>query len=56
MEKIVVEACPSEVSPVTPSVPESVCDAAMMVPVNVGEAESAIFPVPVTALESVTPP
>ncbi len=33
-----------------------VCDAPAMVPVSVGEAESTMLPVPVTALESVTPP
>ena len=55
-EKSVVEACPSDVRPVTPSVPESVCDAPAMVPVSVGEAESTMLPVPVTAFESVTPP
>ena len=42
--------------PVTPRVPESVSDAAPMVPVKVGPAESTMFPVPVTALLSVTPP
>lgn len=56
LENIVVEACPSEVRPVTLSVPDSVCDAPAIVPVSVGEAESTMFPVPVTALESVTPP
>lgn len=56
LEKIVVEACPSEVRPVTLSVPEWVALANAAVPVNVGAAESTIFPVPVTALESATPP
>jgi expansin (peptidoglycan-binding protein) len=45
-------------TPVTPNVvptvkePESVWDAAAMVPVNVGEAESTLFPVPVLVTET----
>ena len=56
LEKLVVEACPSEVRPVTLIVPELVALANAAVPVNVGPAESTMLPVPVTALESVTPP
>src|SRR3989344_3934670 len=37
-------------------IPEVLSAAAVMVPVNVGDAESTMFPVPVTALERVTPP
>ena len=43
-------------TPVTPKVPLSVCDAAAIVPVNVGLADNTILPVPVTALLNVTPP
>ena len=53
-----VERIPPESveSPVTPSVPERVCDAAVIVPVKVGLADKTMLPVPVTALERVTPP
>ena len=54
--RAVEEAFTSVVWPVTPKVPESVCAAPAMVPVKVGDAESTMFPVPVTALASVTPP
>ena len=36
--------------------PEVLSAAAAIVPVKVGEAESTMLPVPVTALERVTPP
>src|SRR3989338_3111842 len=36
--------------------PEVLSAAAAMVPVRIGDAESTMLPVPVTALESVTPP
>ena len=40
----------------TPTLPEKLAAAAVSVPVSVGLVESTIFPVPVTALERVTPP